>query len=477
MRTPKMQTARLPVSVRLAGPISLEAHGNGAIVAFVNGDPLSLGSFGSATASRLKDLRSGLSLISFESGGETGDKELDLLVRRLAARGLLEYCIGRANDPSAAIAVIEPQVLGYTPQTPELKDTDTLVLSRFAYMRRRGVELVLESPLSGALFRILDAKLASLIAMMSTPRQIRELRHIEGFPSVEFLELLVDCRFVFKVDKASEGNLRMAEGDHGLALWDFHDLLFHTQSTEGRHTNPLGAVYPHGGAISAPPAVRPSWPGEKIDLCSVLTSKTDPVAKLLRERHSERTFDDGKPITLSELSQFLDGAARIIPQQTGGDDAAKLPRPYASAGASWELELYLAVNICEGLPKGFYHYDAAAHALVPIDAPAADLKMVLQGGARSMGAESPPQVLLIITARFGRISWKYSAVAYQLVLKDLGVLTQTLYLMATGMGLGGCAIGLANIEQFARMTGVGFHVEGPVGQFALGRSRGLKASR
>jgi hypothetical protein len=35
--------------------------------------------------------------------------------------------------------------------------------------------------------------------------------------------------------------------------------------------------------------------------------------------------------------------------------------------------------------------------------------------------------------------------------------------------LGGCAIGTNNIELFARMTGMEFHVEGPVGQFALGR--------
>jgi hypothetical protein len=39
------------------------------------------------------------------------------------------------------------------------------------------------------------------------------------------------------------------------------------------------------------------------------------------------------------------------------------------------------------------------------------------------------------------------------------------------MGLGGCAIGTNNIDLFARMTGLEFHVEGPVGQFALGRGR------
>ncbi len=33
-------------------------------------------------------------------------------------------------------------------------------------------------------------------------------------------------------------------------------------------------------------------------------------------------------------------------------------RPYPSGGSAYELELYLAVANCEGLARGFYHYDA-----------------------------------------------------------------------------------------------------------------------
>ena len=53
---------------------------------------------------------------------------------------------------------------------------------------------------------------------------------------------------------------------------------------------------------------------------------------------------------------------------------------------------------------------------------------------------------------------------------------QTLYLMATDMALGGCAIGIADIDLFAKMTGVEFHIEGPVGQFAIGRAAKSDAS-
>jgi len=51
-----------------------------------------------------------------------------------------------------------------------------------------------------------------------------------------------------------------------------------------------------------------------------------------------------------------------------------------------------------------------------------------------MGAPGTPQILVTIAARFGRVSWKYSALAYSLILKDVGVLMQTLYLIATDYG-------------------------------------------
>lgn len=91
--------------------------------------------------------------------------------------------------------------------------------------------------------------------------------------------------------------------------------------------------------------------------------------------------------------------------------------------------------------------------------------------AFAMGASAPPQILITIAARFGRISWKYSSIAYSLILKDVGCLIQTFYLAATDMDLGGCAIGTGNIDLFAKTTGLEFHVEGAVGQFALGRGR------
>jgi SagB-type dehydrogenase family enzyme len=305
------------------------------------------------------------------------------------------------------------------------------------------------------------------------------MRRQPGFPGIELLGLLLDCNILFKVDARGSDGRRSSEGDEDLVLWDFHDLLFHTHSTEGRQANPLGGLYPYADVIAPPPAVRSPWPGPKIDLnpFSVATSQSaSPYIKLLSERHSTRDFDDQHPITLTELAHFLEGAARVQSKWANkldfdGDspDIAYTARPYPSAGSAYELELYLNVANCEGLARGFYHYDADRHALVAIDAHEQALDAQLGAAEFAMDAPNSTQILITIAARFGRVSWKYSSIAYSLILKDVGVLIQTLYMMATDMGLGGCAIGTSNIDLFAKMTGIDFHVEGPVGQFALGR--------
>ena len=464
------------LSARLVSHVTLEVHADGTLAVSVGGQSVGLGRVSAGAAERAQELRTGLPLDSFASEGQASDQDIDRLVRRLAGHGLIEYRLGRRQN--ADLIVIEPQLPDYWPQTPKLGDADVLALSRFAYLRRRGNDLVLESPRAGALFKICEPKIATALARLSMARPIKWLRRQDGFPGVDLLALLVDCHILFKVDPARASGLRPDEGDAGLVLWDFHDLLFHARSTQGRHANPLGGVYPYVGVMAPPPAVRSPWPGQKIDLGEVPAASTEtlsPIGKVLRERHSTRVFDEQRPITLADVARLLGATARVqakFKSSLDGDDSPQVefaPRPYPSGGGSWELELYLAVDTCDELPRGFYHYDADAHALVPIDVRAPELDALLMGAAFAMGAPAAPQILITIAARFGRVSWKYSSLAYSLILKDVGVLLQTLYLMATDMGLGGCAIGSTDIELFARLTGLPFHVEGAVGQFALGR--------
>jgi SagB-type dehydrogenase family enzyme len=474
-RTKSARRAAAELSARLLDHVTLQAQPGGDIVAQFGGMSLGLGKFSAETATYAQQLRAGLPLRAFQSGRSKSAKDILLLVRRLAGRGLVEYRLARPR--SGDLVVIEPQVPDYWPRLSRLGNADTLALSRFAYMRRRANEMILESPRAGALFRICDAKIAAALTELSAPHRIKQLRQREDFPGLELLALLVDCQILFKIG-AGKGGLRPDEGDDALVLWDFHDLLFHARSTEGRHANPLGGAYPYAGAIPPLPAVRPPWPGAAIDLGEAAEAAPSPAVRLLHERHSTREFDRERPITRAELARFLDSTARVkselksaLDPGGGGPELTYTVRPYPSGGASYELELYLAVDRCEGLPRGFYHYDAGRHSLVPIEVRSQQLDALFKGAAFSMGVSAAPQILITMAARFGRVSWKYSSLAYALILKDVGALMQTLYLAAVDMGLGGCAIGTGNIDLFAKMTGLDFHVEGPVGQFALGRAK------
>ena len=485
VRAPRKSSGRsaaITLSARLLSHITLQAQAGGDIVARFDDVSLGLGKFSAAAAERAKQLRVGLPVSAFASGSREADKEVHVLVRRLAGRGLIEYRLGRAQGED--LIVIEPQLPDYWPRVSELDSVGALVLSRFAYMRRRANEMVLKSPRAGALFKVCDPKIAAALAALATPQRIKQLRRQKDFVGHELLGLLVDCQILFRIDAGDDG-LRPNEGDDALVLWDFHDLLFHARSTEGRHANPLGGAYPYADTIAPLPAVRPPWPGTKIDLreaAPALLEAPSPAARLLRDRHSTRDFDKQRPIALAELARFLDNTARVqsefkAPLDYGGPELSYTMRPYPSGGASYELELYLAVDTCEGLARGFYHYDAGAHALVPIETRGNRFDALLNGAAFAMGVNAAPQILITIAARFGRVSWKYSSLAYALILKDVGALMQTFYVMATDMGLGGCAIGTANIDLFAKMTGLPFHVEGPVGQFALGRGAKPEAPR
>lgn len=482
MAAPKKSGGRskaAPVlAARLNERVTLEAQADGQVVARFEGyaQAQGFGKFTPAVHKRLGELRAGLPLTSV-GRRRAADKEIDLLVQRLARSGLLEYRLGpsRGGDP----VVIEPQIADYWPQIAKIASTDTIALSRFAYLRRRGKEMVLESPRAGALFRISDPGIAAALATLSRPQKIGRYRQERGFPGLELLGLLLDCQILFKLKTGDADGLRASEGDANIVLWDFHDLLFHTRSTDGRQANPMGGVYSYSSLMPPLPAVRPPWVGQSIALGSATAPAPSPFASLLDARQSIRDFDDEHPITLAELATLLQTAARVRAKWTApaemedreGPDVSYASRPYPSAGAAYELELYLAVNNCDGLARGFYHYDAEHHALTSIEVGSQDLEAQLYDAEFAIGATNAPQILIVIAARFGRVSWKYSSVAYSLILKDVGVLTQTLYLAAADLGLGGCAIGTNNIDRFARMTGLDFSTEGQVGQFALGRGR------
>jgi oxazoline/thiazoline dehydrogenase len=59
--------------------------------------------------------------------------------------------------------------------------------------------------------------------------------------------------------------------------------------------------------------------------------------------------------------------------------------------------------------------------------------------------------------------------AYAGILKNVGALYQTMYLVATAMGLSACALGGGDSDLFARAAGTRYTAETSVGEFSLNR--------
>jgi SagB-type dehydrogenase family enzyme len=134
-----------------------------------------------------------------------------------------------------------------------------------------------------------------------------------------------------------------------------------------------------------------------------------------------------------------------------------------------ELELYAAVNACEGIAPSLYHYDPFEHQLERISTPVDAVGGLLAAAGQGTGIPAQNlQVLLIVAARFQRVMWKYASMAYALILKDVGVLYQTMYLVAAAMNLAPCAIGCGNADLFALAAGTDYWEETSVGEFLLG---------
>ena len=287
---------------RLNPGVTLERNAAGGVSALFDGRAVEFGKFGADVAERVAEFETG---VAFD--GER-DGEIRELVRRLALYGLVEYRLARAPSGPDLI-VVEPQMRDYAPRMIEIDEDRLLALSRFAYIRRRGADMVLESPRACALFRLCDPSVAAMIARLSQARTVRELRALADFPGLELLALLLDAEILFTPSRDFDKASRAAEGDDNLVLWDFHDLLFHARSTNGRHANPSGGIYAHAHLAALPPAIRPSWPGPAIDLKTLDAAPPSAFATLLRRRRSTRAFDEQRPITLAEVARLLDGAA------------------------------------------------------------------------------------------------------------------------------------------------------------------------
>jgi hypothetical protein len=151
------------------------------------------------------------------------------------------------------IATVVPMAAGFEPSFIPVEMGTRFRLSRFAYCRREGSTLLIESPLSPARTVLCGTGLA-LVGALAEPRSATDLCARYDNLAVEtvqkFLGLLaaVDVLAVL-----GEGDELAEDGDPALAGWEFHDLMFHFRSRRGRHDHPVGATFRGAGTMDPLP--------------------------------------------------------------------------------------------------------------------------------------------------------------------------------------------------------------------------------
>ena len=76
---------------------------------------------------------------------------------------------------------------------------------------------------------------------------------------------------------------------------------------------------------------------------------------------------------------------------------------------------------------------------------------------------------MFITSSFYKIAWKYNTYPYALTLKNSGVLTAYMYLIAEALGLKACALGLGNIQLFSKASGLNWLEDAYIADFVIGK--------
>jgi SagB-type dehydrogenase family enzyme len=385
-----------------------------------------------------------------------------MLLRQLESHGWVSRTLEAGGAPLVALQPIGTRVELDSRVLPE---GTALSLSRFALLRSDAGRLVLESPRSPVRGVLHDPRIAALVATL-TDAAVPDAG-AAGLPeatATPALRMLTSAGLLLRAEDAAG-----EEDDRTLAQWAFPDLLLHARSRVGRHLGGYGGTQHLRGRFEPLPLRGPAAHAVTFsppDLDAV-AAVDPPLVRVMEDRGSVRAHDDDAPITAGQLGEFLFRTSRIKERfEVDGLELAR--RPYPAGGALYELEVYPLVRHCAGVDPGLYRYDGAGHGLEPVAGPGAATEALLEMSRGTALMDAQPQVVLLVAAQVGRVMWKYESMAYALVLKHVGVLYQTMYLVATAMGLAPCALGGGDSDAFATATGLDPYDEPGVGEFLLG---------
>jgi SagB-type dehydrogenase family enzyme len=160
------------------------------------------------------------------------------------------------------------------------------------------------------------------------------------------------------------------------------------------------------------------------------------LEEVLQKRSSGYDYNLA-PLDSSRLSTFLHYSCGVKKYVAAYGRPRYPLRFVPSVGGLPDVETYLLLNRAADFEPGLYHYAPVVHALEQLTA--VDLRLQL---AKSCMQDfvSRAAGVAILTCRLDRISWKYGARSYRYAHADCGVIVENMYLVATALGMSGCAV-------------------------------------
>lgn len=241
---------------------------------------------------------------------------------------------------------------------------------------------------------------------------------------------------------------RQAEGDAG--------TFYHQWSKPG-YALSRGVLFDWGGR----PELYKTYPDAKrIDLPAPHAYQGLSLEEAIQTRRSIRDYAS-QPLALEELSRLLHAAQGLTDPRQGF-------RAAPSAGALYPIETYVVVHNVAGLEPGLYHYAVAGHALERLRAENLRGAITLAGIGQEMLGQAG--VCFVLSAIFQRLRWKYHERTYRYALLEAGHVGQNLYLAATSMGLGACAVGAFLDDELNRLLDIDGQEEAALYIISVGRT-------
>ncbi|WP_165974476.1 SagB family peptide dehydrogenase [Nonomuraea deserti] len=152
---------------------------------------------------------------------------------------------------------------------------------------------------------------------------------------------------------------------------------------------------------------------------------------VLSHRRSSRRFS-GEPVPFEAVSALLRWCGGITELDERTQTAFKTS---ASGGGRHPTEIYLHAHRVSGLQPGIYHLNTRRDELELVGPPQSADSLVRLLGDQDWVSDSG--CVVFFTCVLARSTWKYStARTYRMLNLDVGHLSQTVYLLATALGLG-----------------------------------------